>query len=82
MANPLTGLLRKGFLLNGLLHARSSSTTSTLLCSTRVLSAPRFDRAFKLEVDVSSTGAGAVLIQADDAEHPISFFFNTFLNTN
>ncbi len=51
------------------------------MCSTPVLSAPRFDRAFKLEVDASGTGAGAVLIQMDDAgiEHPISFFSKKFL---
>ncbi len=52
-----------------------------LLCSAPVLSAPRFDHAFKLEVDASDMGTGAVLIQADDAgiEHPISFFPKKFL---
>ncbi len=53
----------------------------TLLFSTPVFSAPRFDRAFKLEVDASDMGAGAMLIQTDDAgiEHPNFFFFNKFL---
>ncbi len=74
VANPLTGLLRKGVSFEWTSACQFAfEALKTLLCSTPVLSAPRFDRAFKLEVDASGTGAGAVLIQTDDAgiEHPI-----------
>ncbi len=82
VANPLSGLLRKGVYFEWTSACQFAfEALKTLLCSAPVLSAPRFDRAFKLEVDASGTGAGAVLIQVDDAgiEHPISFFSNKFL---
>lgn len=48
----------------------------SLLCSAPVLSAPAVDRPFKLEVDASETGVGAVLLQdgADGITHPVSYF--------
>ncbi len=85
VANPLTGLLRKGVSFEWTSACQFAfEPLKTLLCSTAVLSTPRFDRAFKLEVDASGTGDGAVLIQMDDAgiEHPISFFSRNFSNTN
>lgn len=48
----------------------------SLLCSAPVLAAPNFSQPFKLEVDASATGAGAVLLQ-DDAEgvcHPVCYY--------
>ncbi len=36
-----------------------------LLCSVPVFAAPAYDKAFKLEIDASFVGAGAVLIQED-----------------
>lgn len=47
-----------------------------LLCNAPVLSAPNFEKSFKLQVDASATGAGAVLLQDDDhgIDHPISYF--------
>ena len=44
--------------------------------------APNFGEPFKLMVDVSDVGCGAVLLQEDDSEidHPVSYFsyrFNT-----
>lgn len=46
-----------------------------LLCAP-VLAAPSFDRPFKLAVDASDTGVGAVLLQEglDNIDHPVSFF--------
>jgi len=51
-----------------------------LLCSAPILKAPKFDAPFKLEVDASATGAGAVLLQKDHfgIEHPVSFFSKKF----
>ena len=42
--------------------------------------APDCTRVFKLEVDASAVGAGAVLIQEDEngIEHPISYFSRKF----
>lgn len=52
----------------------------SLLCSAPVLSAPEMDRPFKLEVDSSATGVGAVLLQdgADGISHPVSYFSAKF----
>ena len=51
-----------------------------LLCSTPVLAAPNFKTPFKLEVDASDCGAGAVLLQEDDSgiDHPICYFSKKF----
>ncbi|XP_048035833.1 uncharacterized protein LOC125261281 [Megalobrama amblycephala] len=51
-----------------------------LLCSKPVLSAPNFSLAFKLEVDASDLGAGAVLIQEDKdgIDHPVCYFSKKF----
>ncbi|KAL1246561.1 hypothetical protein QQF64_034606 [Cirrhinus molitorella] len=50
------------------------------LRSTPILKAPEFDVPFKLQIDVSATGAGAVLLQEDQfgVEHPISYFSKKF----
>jgi len=51
-----------------------------MLSSAPVLAAPNFDRSFKLEVDASAVGAGAVLLQEDDAgvDHPVCYFSKKF----
>lgn len=50
-----------------------------LLSSAPVLSAPCFDLPFLLQVDASSSGAGAVLLQdVNGVEHPVSFFSKKF----
>lgn len=51
-----------------------------LLCNAPVLSAPNFEKSFKLQVDASATGAGAVLLQEDeqDIDHPVSYFSKKF----
>jgi len=46
----------------------------SLMTNAPVLVAPNFDRPFKLAVDASAFGAGAVLLQdVDGVEHPVSF---------
>lgn len=59
-------------------HAFES--VKALLCHAPVLAAPVFERPFKLEVDASAVGAGAVLLQDnnDGVEHPVSFFSRKF----
>ncbi len=52
----------------------------TLLCNAPVLLAPDCSQGFKLEVDASAFGAGAVLLQEDKngIDHPISYFSRKF----
>uniref|UniRef100_A0A1A8G0P7 ribonuclease H n=1 Tax=Nothobranchius korthausae TaxID=1143690 RepID=A0A1A8G0P7_9TELE len=51
-----------------------------LLCCAPVLTAPDLTRPFKLEVDASDAGAGAVLLQEDAGglDHPICYFSRKF----
>ncbi len=51
-----------------------------LLCHSPILSAPNFALSFKLQVDASLAGAGAVLLQEDSTgiEHPVSYFSKKF----
>ena len=55
----------------------------SLLCAAPVLAAPHMDELFKLQVDASQVGAGAVLLQADELgiDKPVSFFSKK-LNTH
>lgn len=51
-----------------------------LLCTALVLAAPLSDKPFKLQVDASSVGAGAVLLQdsEDGIERPVCFVSRKF----
>lgn len=51
-----------------------------LLCGAPVLSTPDFKQPFKLEVDASQCGAGAVLLQesSDRIDHPVCYFSKKF----
>lgn len=59
-------------------------SAKVILCSTPILAAPDFDRPFKLEVDVSASGAGAVLLQENDRSinHPVCYFFKKIQQTS
>lgn len=59
---------------------KSFEAAKAILCSTPVLSAPDFARPFKLEVDASARGAGAVLLQEDGngIDHPVAYFSKKF----
>lgn len=51
-----------------------------LLSTEPVLAAPQLDQPFKLQVDASQVGAGAVLLQTDekDIDRPVCYFSKKF----
>ena len=59
---------------------RAFENVKALLCHAPVLAAPDFGKPFRVEVDASAVGAGAVLLQDDPnaVEHPVSFFSRKF----
>ncbi|KAL0153020.1 hypothetical protein M9458_051619 [Cirrhinus mrigala] len=82
VALPLTDLLRlsQKFVWDAACQ-HAFNAIKTLLCSVPVLAAPDYSRTFKIDVDASATGAGAVLLQddADGVEHPVAYFSKKFL---
>lgn len=77
VAKPLTDNLRKAVTFNWNSKCEPAfECLKNLLCNAPVLTAPDFSRPFKLEVDASGTGAGAVLLQEDDQgiNHPVCFY--------
>lgn len=81
VVTPLTDLLKaeRKFVWNAECEAAFDSAKD-LLCHAPVLSAPNFDLPFKLQVDASGVGAGAVLLQEDKVgiEHPVCYFSKKF----
>ncbi len=77
VVTPLTDLLspKKTFVWSEECQV-AFENAKALMCTSPVLTAPQFERAFKLEVDASAVGAGAVLIQEtqDGVDHPVCFF--------
>ncbi len=60
-------------------YQHAFKSVKAMLCSAPVLSAPDYLCGFKIEVDGSATGAGAVLLQDDDGvEHPAAYFLKVF----
>ena len=55
-------------------------SVKSLLTLAPVLATPDFTKPFKLEVDASAVGAGAVLLQEDagGVDHPVCYFSNKF----
>ena len=55
---------------------KAFESVKALICNAPVLAAPQWEKPFKLEVDASFVGAGAVLSQPDDlgVDKPVSFF--------
>ncbi len=58
-------------------------SVKNILSSAPVLVAPRYSYSFKLDVDVSATCVGVVLLQDDESrvEHPFGYFSKTFFET-
>ncbi len=82
VVSPLTDLLSssKTFIWSPACE-NAFEAAKDLLCFAPVLAAPEFTRPFKLEVDASAVGAGAVLLQEDDRgiDHPLCYFSRKFL---
>lgn len=81
MVHPLTSLTSPQVPFNWTPeHQHAFQSTKALLSHAPALAAPDFNKPFKLEVDASAVGAGAVLLQDDPngVEHPISFFSRKF----
>uniref|UniRef100_A0A669F703 Gypsy retrotransposon integrase-like protein 1 n=1 Tax=Oreochromis niloticus TaxID=8128 RepID=A0A669F703_ORENI len=81
VVSPLTDLVSplKPFIWSPACQVAFESAKA-LLCSAPVLAAPNFERSFKLEVDASACGAGAVLLQEDGrgVDHPVCYFSKKF----
>ncbi|XP_076877760.1 uncharacterized protein LOC143526887 isoform X2 [Brachyhypopomus gauderio] len=79
---PLTNLLRKNALFSWSHECDAAfRAVRLLLSSSPVLAAPKTCTPFKLEVDASDTGVGAVLLQEGDdtVDHPVCYFSKKFL---
>lgn len=81
VASPLTNLLKaKAEFIWSTQCQEAFDAVKALLCSAPVLAAPNFGKPFKLQVDASQIGAGAVLLQenCDSVDCPVSFFSRKF----
>ena len=78
---PLTDLLKTNVkYVWSPICQQAFQSVKALLCSPPVLAAPRVDKPFKLQVDASHVGAGAILMQSDGQgmDRPVSFFCKKF----
>ncbi|KAL5013063.1 hypothetical protein ScPMuIL_011614 [Solemya velum] len=81
VAAPLTDLLKKDRKFKWTPECEKAfQLLKQLLCSSPVVAAPNFARPFKLAIDSSNTGTGAVLFQEDESgfDHPVSYFSKKF----
>ena len=80
-AEPLTNLLKKSTKFKWNDKCQDAfDRLKAILKSTPVLWAPDFDKCFKLAVDASDVGIGAVLLQEDNngIDHPVCYFSKKF----
>ena len=80
---PLTDLLKSSVKFDWTPVCQAAfEKVKALLTSSPVLAAPQLNRPFKLHVDASQVGAGAVLLQEDEQgiDRPVSFFSRKFLS--
>ena len=81
IAEPLTNLLKKSTKFKWNDKCQDAfDRLKAILKSTPVLLAPDFDKYFKLAVDASDVGIGAVLLQEDNngIDHPVCYFSKKF----
>nr|XP_055062771.1 uncharacterized protein LOC129445823 [Misgurnus anguillicaudatus]XP_055062772.1 uncharacterized protein LOC129445823 [Misgurnus anguillicaudatus] len=77
VVSPLTDLLKNSVKFDWSENCqRAFENVKLLLTTVPVLAAPRLDMPFKLQVDASQVGAGAVLLQTGEngLDYPVSFF--------
>ena len=76
----LTALLKKDMKFSWTQNCRISfERIKTMLTNEPILKAPDFDKPFKLAVDASDVGAGAVLLQEqNNVDHPVCYFSRKF----
>nr|XP_055054187.1 uncharacterized protein LOC129439536 [Misgurnus anguillicaudatus] len=77
VVNPLTSLLSPSCTFKWTEACQNAfESVKALLCNAPVLAAPDCAKPFKLEIDASSVGAGAVLSQEDahGIDHPVCYF--------
>ena len=81
IAEPLTNLLKKNvkFIWDEKCQ-KSFDKLKAILKNSPVLLAPNFEKEFKVAVDASDIGAGAVLLQEDidGVDHPVCYFSKKF----
>ena len=81
IAEPLTNLLKKSTKFKWNVKCQDAfDRLKAILKSAPVLLAPDFDKCFKLAVDASDVGIGAVLLQEDNngIDHPVCYFSKKF----
>ncbi|KAJ8019449.1 hypothetical protein HOLleu_41054 [Holothuria leucospilota] len=81
IAAPLTKLLKKNEKFDWTDNCQAAfELLKKALMSSPVLIAPDFEKQFKLAVDASDNGIGAVLLQADEhgVDHPICYYSKKF----
>ena len=81
VTEPLTQLLQHPIRLDGTVSTSFREAKSDVnLQSAPVLSAPDFNRPFKIAVEASDVAAGAVLLQEDrdGVDHPVCYFSRKF----
>ena len=77
IAEPLTNLLKKSTKFKWNDKCQDAfDRLKAILKSAPVLLGPDFDKCFKLAVDASDVGIGAVLLQEDNngIDHPVCYF--------
>lgn len=85
IVQPFTNLLSPKSYYEWSVECQSAfNSVKTLLCSAPVLAAPDLCCPFKLEVDASAVGAGAVLLQEDASgvDHPVCYFSRSVQQTS
>ncbi|KAJ8049035.1 hypothetical protein HOLleu_01585 [Holothuria leucospilota] len=81
IAAPLTKLLKKSEKFDWTDDCQAAfELLKKALMSSPVLIAPDFEKQFKLAVDASDNGIGAVLLQADEhgVDHPVCYYSKKF----
>lgn len=80
VVSPLTNLLKRDARFDWSTACQSAfNNVKALLCAEPVLAAPNMNDSFKIHVDASHVGAGAVLLQEEDGlDKPVCYFSKKF----